>query len=477
MKRLVFAAIVTLAIISFATPQLHPRYFARDFNAFYCAGKAVQGHADPYRAEPIGTCERAPKTFPFYTVPRGVALPAPLPPYDLLAFSWLALLPYDVAATLWLLAIVTALVVTIEAIHRITDLPRSLLWLAFGPIDGWSAVLLGEIAPIAVASLALAMLALREGRPRVAAAFVVASLCEPHVGIAPLLALFACVPKTRIPLVFASLVLAAVSFASVGTVTAFQYARVVLPAHAFSEIESTRQLSLTAVLHTLGFSDATALSLGSFSYALMLVVGIATAKRLSLRDPNDVLIVAAPAAFVLVGGVFIHAIQMPAALPAALVAYSRVEGRLKTAIGIAIVGIAVPWMSFLAFGIELPYIAFLTGILSFRLLKLSPRAAIAVGIAAACFVFGLEYAMASGPPYPPVGPLPPILPHDLAEVSWGQNVRALSAIDRSIFDLARLPTWLAVSLLALALSLVSRAQPSYRFERATIGLRVRAPIR
>jgi hypothetical protein len=476
MKRLVIAVIITLAIIGLGTPS-HPRYFARDFNAFYCAGHVVGNHADPYRAEPLGACERAPKHVPFYTVPSNVVLPAPLPPYDLVVFSWLALLPYELAGTLWLLAIVSAVVVTIEAIHRITRLPRSLLWLVFGPIDAWNAVLLGEIAPIAVAALALAMLALREGRPRLAAALVVASLCEPHVGIAPMLALFACVPRTRVPLVFASLVLAAVSFASVGTVTTFQYAHVVLPAHAFSEIESTRQLSLTAVVHSLGFSDATALSLGSISYALMLMVGIATAKRLSLRDPNDVLIVAAPAAFVLVGGVFIHAIQMPAALPAALVAYTRVEGRLKTAIGVAIIGIAVPWMSFLAFSVELPYIAFLAGILSVRLLNLSPRAAIAVGLATACFIFGLEYAMAGGPPYPPVGPLPPILPHDLAEVSWGQNIRALSAVDRSIFDLARLPTWLAVSLLALALSLVSRAQPSYRFDRATIGLRVRAPIR
>jgi hypothetical protein len=476
MKRVVFAAIVAFVIISLGTPKLHPRYFARDFNAFYCAGKVVRSHADPYRAEPLGACERAPKQAPFYTVPSGVALPAPLPPYDLLAFSWLALLPYELAGTLWLLAIVAALVVTIEAMHRITQLPRSLLWLVFGPIDGWSAVLLGEVAPLAVASLALAMLALREGRPRLAAGLVVVSLCEPHVGIAPLLALFVCVPRTRIPLVFASLALAAISFASVGTVTAFQYAHEVLPAHAFSEIESTRQLSLTAVLHSLGFSNATALSLGSISYALMLLAGVATAKRLSGRDPSDVLIIAAPAAFVLVGGVFIHAIQMPAALPAALVAYTRVEGRLKSIIGVAIVGIAVPWMSFLAFGIELPYIAFLTGLLSFRLLNLSPRVAIAVGLAAACFVFGLEFAMASGPPYPPAGPLPPIVPHDLAEVSWGQNVRAISAIDRSIFNLARVPTWLAVSLLALALSSVSRAQPSYRFERATIGLRVRAPI-
>jgi hypothetical protein len=400
-----------------------------------------------------------------------------LPPYDLLGFSWLALLPYEVAAGLWLLAIVAALVVTIEAVHRITQLPRSLLWLAFGPIDGWSALLLGEVAPLAVASLALSMLALREGRPRVAAAFAVVSLCEPHVGIAPLLALFACVPRTRVPIVFAGLALAAISFASVGTVTALQYTHQVLPAHAFSEIESTRQLSLTAVLHELGFRDETALSLGTISYMLMLLVGVATAKRLSLRDPNDVLIVAAPAAFVLVGGIFIHAIQMPAALPAAFFAYTRVEGRLKTLLGVAIVGIAVPWMSFLAYGVELPYIACLAGLLSFRLLELSPRAAIAVGLAAACFVFGLEFAMAGGPAYPPPGPLPPIQPHDLAEVSWGQNIRAISAIDRSIFDLARLPTWLAVSLLALALSLVSRVQPSYRFERAAIGLRLRAPIR
>jgi hypothetical protein len=256
-------------------------------------------------------------------------LPAPLPPYDLLGFAVLSRVPYEAATCLWFALLLAALGVTIETLHRITSLRRSLLLLVFAPIDGFDALFLGEIAPLAVASLALAMLALHRGRPRLAAVALLGSLCEPHVGIAPLLALVVCVPRSRLTIALGSASLALVSVVTVGIGIAIEYVRDVLPAHAISEIASTRQLSLTALVHALGFSDDTALTFGALSYLAMLAIGVAAAQQLAARDRFDPSIVAAPAALVLLGGVFIHAIQMPAALPAALVAYVRSTGRLK----------------------------------------------------------------------------------------------------------------------------------------------------
>ncbi|MBD5605503.1 MAG: DUF2029 domain-containing protein [Candidatus Eremiobacteraeota bacterium] len=473
MKRAITAALAVLAVVWFFCPASHPHGVARDFNAFYCAGRAVSAGVDPYRAEPLGTCERAPKKAGFYTVPAGVTLPAPLPPYDLAVFATIGKLPYEVATGLWIVLILASLAAPVEAIHRLTQLPRSVLLLVFGPIDGWSAIFLGEIAPVAVASLSVAMLAMREGHPRLSAALLGLSLCEPHVGIAPVLAMFACIPRTRPTIALSVLALIAVSFVSVGTATTFEYVRNVLPAHAVSEIASTRQLSLTALLHTLGVRDANALMLGSLSYVAMLLVGLVTARRLAARDPDDPLVIAAPAAFVLLGGVFIHSIQMPAAFPAALVAYTRVSGRLRTVLGAAIVIIATPWMSFLAFGIIVPCIAFVSGALAIRLLDARPRVAFAVGIAAACYVYGLQLGLATGGPYPGPLSLPPIAPHDLAEVNWGENIRALSTVDRTIFDFARLPEWLSIAMIAIGLWFAARTSEP-RVERATVRLRIGA---
>jgi hypothetical protein len=318
LKHVAVVAFAVIAIVVYFCPSSRPGAIARDFNAFYCSGAAVAAGVDPYRAGSVGACERAPKKAGLYSVPEGLALPAPLPPYDLLGFSLLGRLPYEVATALFTLAILAALAVTVEAMHRVVGLSRSVLFLVFAPIDGFGAIYLGEVAPLAVASLALSMLALKNGRPRLAAGALVLSMCEPHVGIAPILALFVCIPKTRPTIALGSAVLGALSVAAVGLSLTTEYFRDVLPAHAISEIASTRQLSLTALLNALGVTDAAALALGTLSYLAMLFVGVVTAYRLSRRDVRDPAIVAAPAAFVLLGGVFIHMIQMPAAFPAGI---------------------------------------------------------------------------------------------------------------------------------------------------------------
>ena len=81
--------------------------FLIDFRAFYCAGAALDAGADPYRAEPLRSCEVA----AWEAFPAGypeVAVPAPLPGYALTPFALLARLPYGVAAALWECALVAA---------------------------------------------------------------------------------------------------------------------------------------------------------------------------------------------------------------------------------------------------------------------------------------------------------------------------------------------------------------------------------
>ena len=52
-----------------------------DFTAFYCAGKVVDAHADPYRVEPLRACERAAYETP--SAPAWEVTPAPFPGYVL----------------------------------------------------------------------------------------------------------------------------------------------------------------------------------------------------------------------------------------------------------------------------------------------------------------------------------------------------------------------------------------------------------
>lgn len=464
MRRALVTALAAIVFIGIFCPGSLPTHIARDFDAFYCAGASVDAGADPYRAEPIGACERRDKGEILHgNLP--VTVPAPLPPYDLAVFARIARLSYTNAVILWTALIALSLVVTIEALATVTGLSRTLLWLVLAPIDGVSATYLGEIAPIAVAGLALAMLAVRDGRPVLAALAGTLSLCEPHVGVAPIAALFLCMPKARPTIVASAVALSALCVATVGLGTTIEYFRDVLPAHALSEIPSPRQLSLTALLHTAGVSDALALTLGSLSYLTMLFVGLAAARRIALRDPVDPMFVAAPAAFVLLGGPFIHVVQMPAAFPAALLAFARSTGRMRDVLGAALVAIAIPWLSFLGFGtIFVPLVGIVAGFLTSSIFGTKPRAAIAVGACAALAAFSLEFGLAFGDVFPGHVALPPIDPHDLAEVSWAHNIRAIAHLDRSLFDAARAPTWLAIATIVVTLAISFRRRESRTLE-------------
>ncbi len=439
-----------LVLVALFVPASRPTGWFHDFNAFYCAGVTIRARQDPYRAEPIGTCERLSKPAGFHVGLRHVSVPAPLPPYALALFVPLSAVPYGVAAFIWVLVLMLALAVTIEAMHRASGLHRATLFAVFAPIEGYSSLYLGETVPIAVASIGLAAMFLQQDCAKKAALAIAPALIVPHVGLPAALALFLWLPKARPPLAGIAAFLGAVSFACVSPRTVLEYLREVLPAHARSEAESSAQLSLTGLLHIFGVPTNLALHLGSASYIAALFLSLALCRMLAARDRRDGLIVTLPTALAVTGGVFMHVTQMPAALPAALFLFQRSHGVARRSVGGAIVLLALPWDQLYLGMIFIPLAAGAVFVMMRSLLRESRAATLLASLTAVSIIVAFDLALAHSAPLTAFN-LPPVRPHDLAEVSWGFYVRAISTWGLHVFELARLPSWLAIATLAAAL--------------------------
>jgi len=445
----VAAAMMAFAALLLVRPEVRPSTLLRDFNAFYCAGASIDRGADPYRAEPLGACERAPRPAGFGQGMANLAMPAPLPPYALAPFTLLAKLPYGAAAAMWVLCLLAAFALTIGAMRRLTNLPLPALIAAFALTDGFAGIALGQIAPMAIAAIALAALFAERGQDRAAAIAAAVAMIEPHVGLPAALALFVWRPQARVPLALAGAICVGLSLALTGLANNLEYVRNVLPAHAFSEIVNQKQFSLTYILHRLGVDDANALHAGNLSYLMMLVLGIAAAPVIAKRSASAGAIVAFPVAAALVGGPFSHIVQLAAVLPAALLLYARVPS-LRAPLGIAIAALAVPWVQFTTLGTLFPILTALVVAVLIAYL-VDRRTLVFAGASLLCLIF-LE--IASGLVTQLV-PDPAALlaahydPSALAEASWNLYVRTVGVWNAAAFDLAKAPTWLAVAAIAI----------------------------
>src|SRR6202030_2260972 len=157
-------------------------------------------------------CERAPRAAWLNRGIPNLAAPAPLPPYALAPFRVLAYLPYEAAALAWGLIVLAAFGLTIWALRSVTHLPLIGLIAAFALVDGLAGWTLGQVAPLAVAAIALAVYFTGAGRYRAAAVAVAFAMIEPHVALPAALALFAWRPQTRLPLVTAGAACLTLSF-------------------------------------------------------------------------------------------------------------------------------------------------------------------------------------------------------------------------------------------------------------------------
>ncbi len=317
-----------------------------DFRAFYCAGRLTIGGADPYRTEPLRSCEHAAAAdFGLTIVPSKFVLPAPLPPYALLAFGPLGALPFPAASTLWFSILITSMVVSIIAIVR---LARVAPIVATGAIVLSSSISVGEgqLAPLITAALCVAAWAARAGRPRVVGVGLAVAMLEPHIGLPALLC--ACI-DTRLRSTALAIAAVAVGASLVpgGPLRMLEYVSRVLPAHARSEVDwYAQQFSLTTTLWALGVPRALATAFGAMDYAAMAMLGVFIAIRLCARFADRAFLILVPSAFVALGGSFIHIFQIETSVPLAFLSFSRMT-RWRVLLAFAIVGLAIPTQYFI----------------------------------------------------------------------------------------------------------------------------------
>ena len=127
-----------------------------------------------------------------------------------------------------------------------------------------------------------------------------------------------------------------------GVAANVSYLTAVVPAHALSEVSRDNQYSLSTIVSALGAPDATAVLVGGIAYVVALVFGVIVAARLA-RNGDPAYLVLIPPAIALLGGSFVHTVEIAAAVPAAFLlcttAYERSAWLVTT-----LVLLAVPWM-------------------------------------------------------------------------------------------------------------------------------------
>lgn len=307
-----------------------------DFRVVYCAERAVMQRADPYRAEPLRTCENAVHPEAGHT--SWMVTPFPLPGYTAAIFFPLGLLPFRLAEIAWLALLVLAFAIASAILAELVETRVWPIALVLAPSVGVLNLAYGEPVDIAIAAICIAALYVVRDRPRIAAFAAAAATIEPHVGLPACIGLFVAMPRARIPLVALGALFALVSIATLGMQNNIEYFATFLPLQAHAEVYAADQYSLTRVLFLIGFSPDIALLRGTISYFVMMVVGVFAARRMVELGVSRAVAILVPVSTAMFGGTFIHDVEIAAALPAAIVLARR-----SVAARIAVSLLAMRW--------------------------------------------------------------------------------------------------------------------------------------
>jgi hypothetical protein len=369
-----------------------------DFQAFYCAGAAARVHADPYRTQPLKTCEHRATDNSHAALPASVALPAPQPGYDIAVFSALAALPFDRAKSVWGALLAIAIALTVLATLRVSGERLQIVPLAFVASLMFPALALGELFALFAGAASCAMLFAHRSRWRAAGAAAALSLVEPHLGLPLCAALFVCRKQTRLAMTLTVALLAVLSVLAIGVQRNLEYFIAVLPLHALSEIASDSQLSVSAVLHVLGLTDHDAILGGLALYVVAAIAGIVLGRALAQRTGDGAFLVAVPAAAAIAGGTFVHVTEYFAAIPLVLLLLSRAS-RYRAVLIASLALLAIPWYMALERGIVLAFALLGTMVLYMLLREYGIRVALtipAITLTFAMLFFGPKLAAIPG---------------------------------------------------------------------------------
>jgi hypothetical protein len=435
-----------------------------DFRAFYCAGQAANTGADPYRSEPLRSCEHVVGVF--RSDLANLAVPAPLPGFALAPFRLLAYAPYPMAESAWLFLSLSAIVVAAFTLVRLSGLAPGIIWPALLLLE-YSSIFLGQVVMISLAALILAALALERRSYALAALAASVAAIEPHIALASIVGLALFAPRTRFALAGLALAGTLLSLAILGINENIEYLHTVLPAHAASEIANEEQYGLAFALHHFGFSVASALRLADLSYVAALVIGLASTRSLVLRGAPVALYVLLPPLFILMSSPFLHIHQMAFALPAAAILRGRVIPNSRL-LSFAILLLAVPWGAFAQLLPFLPLVAAIVFILSIELLELRWPTALLMGLAGVAIVLVLVTALVPRPDASAA--LAPLTNgHLLAEATWKAFIDIDFHSNLSVFTLAKIPTLLAVLLVTAEALLAAFMRIPYRMKPLGLG--------
>lgn len=312
-----------------------------DLPDFYCAGRAVVAHRDPYLGSSLLDCERGIGSVA--AARASYVAPAPQPPFDFPAFALLSTLSYHSAKIAAASAIALSIVITAFALRSL-GVPLAASLAALALCDGFVGIFQGQIYPIAVMLVALSAASLARNREAPAGFFAAMALIEPQIGLPVCFVLLLWARRSRRTLLATACIMCIIGLAAVGPAAFAQWALQVVPANARAEASAWGQYSLTSVLTAIGMPAAPALLLGSISYIIMALIAAWTATRLDRTLHRRELLALVPAAFCVIGGTYVHIEAIAAAVPLALVLSMSAPSSLRWLAAAALVLISIPWI-------------------------------------------------------------------------------------------------------------------------------------
>jgi hypothetical protein len=416
-----------------------------DFRAFYCGGQVVDAGADPSRLEPLGRCEHSHPNRFFARSPR-VVLPYVLPGYDSAAFGLLARLPFPLAGRLFTALAIAALVASIALFARTLGVPPLVCAGALCLSAGLPSLILGQLVPFELLTVAATAALLRAKRDRWAGVAASTALAEPHVGAFVVVAVAALVPRARVTLAASCAALVALAIVRTSPASQLAYLTQLLPAHAFAETRAEGQYSLTFALTLLRIGDAAALAVGSAGTIVMLILAVAVAGALAMRR-NRAAIAIVPAGCAVVGGTFVHLQQEALAVPAALLLFTTAPARTgRMCAGAGLVLLAIPW----AYPCTVKGVLLLTlaacAITLWYVWRGSMRAVIAcLAVCCACLAWSENHPPPAFP-VPQISAWPPSTP---VSREWREVNVSMARVDS--FPIGeKLPTWIGLAAMTAA---------------------------
>jgi hypothetical protein len=281
-------------------------------------------------------------------------------------------------------------------------------------------------------------------------------MLQPHVGLAPMLALFVLVPRARLTIVACALALVALG-AWPHPALLYEYAVRVLGAHARANLPVFSQYSLPSVLAIVRVPAAAALAAGDAFFAIAIVAAIVAARALAGRTGRPEAIPWIGAAIGTIAAPHLHLQQLACALPG--IAFAFEAGGEAAWVLVALTAFAIPWARFaLSFGG-----AFAAGAAAYAIVvrPASRRAAAYAATAAAALAIGLMVAFVRTAHMDRVVPEIPVTGNPLAEVPWSQTMLRMDGALHASAVLVRVPTWLAmIAVLAAIAFAISSSRTS-----------------